>query len=819
MVFVGPYEHHSNELPWRESIADVVVIGEDADGHVDLADLESQLVRYAQRPLLIGSFSAASNVTGILTDTSAVAALLHTHGALSFWDYAAAGPYVPIRVSASRPDQDDHKDAIFLSPQQPPGRAADSRRSGRTPRSSVRNEVPTVPGGGTVAFVDPVGHRYLDDPVAREEGGTPAIIESIRAGLVVGLKQAVGTDLIAAREERLWRHVLRRWADSPGIEILGSRQAARLSIVSFRIRHGVDFLHHNFVVAVLNDLFGIQARGGCSFAGPYGHRLLAIGAALSARFARRNRSRLRGCETRLEPGQPQLLHLRRPGRLHRRGRRAHRRRRLSPAPPVRFDPHTGLWRHASGPPRPQISLADVTYGPDGTMNYPRGRGRAGEDAFPGYLRQARALLAALSSQLDDGNTGLSPEFEALRWSRSRQDASARSPLRRARCRPASARAAACPARAQPDGRVFGDVLQQRLAGDISDSPRVERLDDGAVTGFADNHIARQQQAGSPVRRQGPVRERRVTCPEDDVLLHLLAELLPQRRLHVDLGQHAEANCLQRLADLGVCLGERGRRPHGNRIIHGHAFLSIRRGRSARLTRCRATPRSGTASPSAPASSRHLRRRSGTAACRRHDLETCPVQRPGHRSELHQHVLAVTARLDHRDNSGQLALGTAKPVQHRAGHFLINPHGLAPLVLSTIPMGVLISQLCGLPGPAVTCRDRAPRLPAALASFIYPPGYSGEGNVNRGGNHMCHRVTCRTCKKPTYRGCGMHVEEVLAGVPKSQRCSCDHPENLGRGPAREAAAPLDSAVLRRHTPAEVEAASATTTGNQLSVVTR
>src|SRR4249919_212188 len=101
VVFVGPYEHHSNELPWRESIADVVVIGEDADGHIDLADLERQLDRHARRPLLIGSFSAASNVTGILTDTSAVATLLHSRGALSFWDYAAAGPYLPIRVAAS----------------------------------------------------------------------------------------------------------------------------------------------------------------------------------------------------------------------------------------------------------------------------------------------------------------------------------------------------------------------------------------------------------------------------------------------------------------------------------------------------------------------------------------------------------------------------------------------------------------------------------------------------------------------------------------------------------------------------------------------
>ena len=121
VVFVGPYEHHSNELPWRESIADVVVIAEDPDGHIDVADLERQLIRFASRALRIGSFSAASNVTGILTDTDAVSRLLHAHGALSFWDYAAAGPYVPIRVAPSAPGAGDHKDAVFLSPHKFPG--------------------------------------------------------------------------------------------------------------------------------------------------------------------------------------------------------------------------------------------------------------------------------------------------------------------------------------------------------------------------------------------------------------------------------------------------------------------------------------------------------------------------------------------------------------------------------------------------------------------------------------------------------------------------------------------------------------------------
>jgi selenocysteine lyase/cysteine desulfurase len=414
VVFVGPYEHHSNELPWRESLADVVVIGEDADGHIDLGDLERQLARFAGRPLLIGTFSAASNVTGILTDTSAVAALLHAHGALSFWDYAAAGPYVPIRVAASRPGAGDHKDAVFLSPHKFPG-------GPQTPgvlvvrRELVRNAVPTVPGGGTVAFVDPVGHAYLDDPVAREEGGTPAIVESIRAGLVFSLKEAVGTGLIAAREEYLWRHVLHRWADVPGIEVLGNRHAQRLSIVSFRIRHGTQYLHHNFVVAVLNDLFGIQARGGCSCAGPYGHRLLAIGAARSHAF----REEIgHGCDG-VKPGWA----------------RVNLNYFISPAaagyiaaaveliaaggyrllPDYRFDPHTGLWRHRNGPLRPQLTLDEVTYGQDGGMTYPRRHGRAGEEVFARYLVQAREILSALPSHLDDGPTGLSAEFEALRW--------------------------------------------------------------------------------------------------------------------------------------------------------------------------------------------------------------------------------------------------------------------------------------------------------------------------------------------------------------------------------------------------------------------
>jgi hypothetical protein len=264
-------------------------------------------------------------------------------------------------------------------------------------------------------FVDPVGHRYLDDPVAREEGGTPAIVESIRAGLVFGLKQAVGTDLIAAREEQLWRHVLGRWAANPGIDVLGNPRASRLSIASFRIRHEAQYLHHNFVVAVLNDLFGIQARGGCSCAGPYGHRLLAIGEAHSHAF----RDEIgHGCDG-IKPGwarvnlnyfisAAQADYIAAAVELI-----AADGYRLLPQ--YQFDPHTGLWRHATRPPLAPLSLTYVRYDGDGELTYPLLRGREGEDVFPGYLAEARAILTGLPGKLDDGPTGLSPDFEALRW--------------------------------------------------------------------------------------------------------------------------------------------------------------------------------------------------------------------------------------------------------------------------------------------------------------------------------------------------------------------------------------------------------------------
>ena len=416
VVFIGPFEHHSNELPWRESIADVVTIGEDHDGHIDVRQLEAELVRHADRPLRIGSFSAASNVTGITSDVRGVSALLHRHGALACWDYAAAAPYVAIDMGSGA--RADHLDAIFLSPHKFIGGPG-------TPgvlvarRELFRNRVPTVPGGGTVAYVNPTEHVYLSDIEHREEGGTPAIVESIRAGLVFQLKEAVGTDAIREREASFITRAIARWRDHPRIEVLGNLDAERLSIVSFVVRYGQQYLHHNYVVALLNDLFGIQARGGCSCAGPYGHRLLGIDLATSHEF---ERAIGRGCEG-IKPGWVRVNFnyfiseavfeyiLAAVELVATDGWRL--------LPRYRFDASSGMWRHGGDPIEPPLSLHDVRY-EGGHMSYQAHRHREPEARLADYLAEGRRILAAASAAgSPDGaaldGSAMDADAESLRW--------------------------------------------------------------------------------------------------------------------------------------------------------------------------------------------------------------------------------------------------------------------------------------------------------------------------------------------------------------------------------------------------------------------
>lgn len=417
IIFIGPYEHHSNEISWRETIADVVEIPEDGDGRIDETVLEERLIEFADRPLKIGSFSAASNVTGIVSPTFSITALLHRHGALSFWDVAAAAPYVSFDMNPHRdewPDQDTAKDALFLSPHKFVGGPG-------TPgvlvvkKKLLTNRVPTVPGGGTVSYVSQTDHTYITDPSHREEGGTPAIIESIRAGLVFRLKNAVGQETIEKLEKAVVARAIASWSANDNIRILGSRTSTRLSIVSFMIKHGSKYLHHNFVVGLLNELFGIQARGGCSCAGPYGHRLLGIDAERSHLFQEAINS---GCEG-IKPGwvrvnfnyfcsDTEIDYILEAVNFI----ADHGWKLLSL---YDFHADSGLWHHIDRKPEAIHDLKSLRFEGD-RRSYSSTFRTEPEEALPGYLAAARDLVEAIDSRIGPANAGALPEaLESLRW--------------------------------------------------------------------------------------------------------------------------------------------------------------------------------------------------------------------------------------------------------------------------------------------------------------------------------------------------------------------------------------------------------------------
>jgi len=289
VVFVGPYEHHSNEISWRHGLATVIEVNLAPDGGIDLAHLEALLQdpRFRNR-MRIGSFSAASNVTGMRTPVHEIAALLHAHDALACFDYAASAPYVEIDMNPEpgRYAGDASLDAVFISPHKFLGGPGSSGVLVFNERIYHRELPPSVSAGGTVDYVGPDGEDFIADIEEREKAGTPGVLQILKAGLAFQVKDAIGVATIEAREHELVARTFAHWRDDPRIEILGNPDPARrIAIVSFNIRDPQGkYLHPKFVTTLLNDLFGIQSRAGCSCAGPYGHRLLAIDHDTSERY-------------------------------------------------------------------------------------------------------------------------------------------------------------------------------------------------------------------------------------------------------------------------------------------------------------------------------------------------------------------------------------------------------------------------------------------------------------------------------------------------------------------------------------------------------
>ncbi|MCD4681332.1 MAG: aminotransferase class V-fold PLP-dependent enzyme [Bacteroidales bacterium] len=270
VVFITHMEHHSNHTSWFETIAEVVQLKPGKGLLVDLDELRAQLEKYKHRKVKIGSFTACSNVTGIITPYHEMAKIMHEYGGLCIIDFAASAPYIKINM---HPDDPMEKiDALFFSPHKFLGGPGSS--GVLIFNSKLYNSYsPDNPGGGTVDWTNPWGeYKYIDDIEAREDGGTPGFLQAIKTTLAIELKNQMGVENIRKKEEQLVKIAFSELTKIPGLKILADNVKDRLGVISFYIKD----IHFNLIVKILNDRFGVQVRGGCACAGTYGHFLLDV---------------------------------------------------------------------------------------------------------------------------------------------------------------------------------------------------------------------------------------------------------------------------------------------------------------------------------------------------------------------------------------------------------------------------------------------------------------------------------------------------------------------------------------------------------------
>jgi len=292
IVFISHMEHHSNQISWLETIADVEIVPCDEHGLLCLKEFEKCIKKYEHRAIKIASITSCSNVTGIKTNYHKVAKLIHQYNGLCFVDFACCAPYVKINMHPK--EEDEYLDAIFFSPHKflgGPGSAGVLIFN----KKLYKNTVPDNPGGGTVSYTNPWGqHDYFDDVETREDGGTPAFLQTIKIALSIQLKEKMSTQKIKEREDEINATVFTTLEQLKGVRILAPNHKKRLSIFSFYFEKH----HFNLVVKLLNDRFGIQTRGGCSCAGTYGHFLLNVNQETSNKIKNQI---LEGCNTK-KPG-------------------------------------------------------------------------------------------------------------------------------------------------------------------------------------------------------------------------------------------------------------------------------------------------------------------------------------------------------------------------------------------------------------------------------------------------------------------------------------------------------------------------------------
>jgi len=264
LVIIGPFEHHSNEISYREALCDIIRVPLDNTGNVDLVYLENILEKNKHRDI-IGSFSTASNVTGIISPYEKISALFRKYDKIIAFDSAASSPCLNV----------DSKlyDAIFLSPHKLLGGPGSCGLLAIRKRLINDKDAPTFAGGGTVAYVSKDEHIFNNDIEIREDAGTPGILQLIKASFTYQLRSEIGINKIQNKKIELFKMLNKGLCTLEDYIIYGQNENHRsVGIIAINFKGVTPYE----LCEKLSLNFGIQTRAGCSCAGPYGQDLCGI---------------------------------------------------------------------------------------------------------------------------------------------------------------------------------------------------------------------------------------------------------------------------------------------------------------------------------------------------------------------------------------------------------------------------------------------------------------------------------------------------------------------------------------------------------------
>lgn len=267
LVLCTRIEHHANDLSWRER-CHVIYAEVDDQGRIIYDDIERLLTENEGRVKYV-CVTAASNVTGYVTDVHRVAKMAHAHGAKIIVDGAQIVAHRQFSMKGETPEEDI--DFFVFSAHKMYSPYGGGAVVG--PWEILVQHMPEFYGGGIVKLVTDYNVAYKSAPDVYEAGSPnyPGIVGMARAMEVL---KEVGFDAISEHEKVLNRRLIDGLSKIDKVIIYGDTQNIddRVGVVSFNFEDINSFV----LAARLSDTGGVATRRGAFCAHPYVWRLMGI---------------------------------------------------------------------------------------------------------------------------------------------------------------------------------------------------------------------------------------------------------------------------------------------------------------------------------------------------------------------------------------------------------------------------------------------------------------------------------------------------------------------------------------------------------------